>query len=44
MIVLLDNYDSFSYNLYQLVGMVNPDNKVFRNDGVTVDDLKKMKP
>lgn len=44
MIALIDNYDSFSYNLYQLVGMVNPDIKVFRNDGVTVDDLKKMRP
>ena len=44
MIVLIDNYDSFSYNLYQLIGMVNPDIKVFRNDILTVPQLKEMKP
>lgn len=44
MIALIDNYDSFSYNLYQLVGEVNPDIRVFRNDEVTVAELKKMKP
>lgn len=44
MIILIDNYDSFSYNLYQLVGDVNPDIKVVRNDEVTVDELKAMHP
>ncbi|MGI6216687.1 MAG: anthranilate synthase component II [Coriobacteriales bacterium] len=44
MIVLIDNYDSFSYNLYQLIGVVEPDIKVLRNDAVTVDELETMKP
>ena len=33
MTLLIDNYDSFSYNLYQLIGELNPDIKVIRNDG-----------
>ena len=37
MILLIDNYDSFSYNLYQLVGSINPNIKVVRNDALTVD-------
>ena len=32
MILLIDNYDSFSYNLYQLIGFVEPEIKVIRND------------
>lgn len=44
MIVLIDNYDSFTYNLYQLVGSINPDVKVFRNDALTVAELEAMKP
>lgn len=44
MIVLIDNYDSFSYNLYQLVGEVNPNIKVVRNDALTVDELAAMNP
>ena len=32
MILLIDNYDSFSYNLFQLVGSINPDIQVIRND------------
>ena len=32
MIVLIDNYDSFSYNVYQLIGSVEPDIKVVRNE------------
>ena len=36
MIVLIDNYDSFSYNVYQLIGSVEPDIKVIRNDEYTV--------
>lgn len=44
MILLIDNYDSFSYNLYQLIGNVNPDIKVIRNDELTVDEVEALKP
>ena len=44
MILLIDNYDSFSYNLYQLIGSANSDIKVIRNDEYTVDEIMKMKP
>ena len=44
MLLLIDNYDSFSYNLYQLVGSVEPDIKVVRNDEVTIADIEGMKP
>ena len=44
MILLIDNYDSFSYNLYQLVGSLNPDIQVVRNDAVTVEDIRRMHP
>ncbi|MCR5796873.1 MAG: aminodeoxychorismate/anthranilate synthase component II [Eubacterium sp.] len=44
MIILIDNYDSFSYNLYQVVGVINPDIKVIRNDEYTVDQIEEMKP
>ena len=38
MILLIDNYDSFSYNLYQLIGEINSDIKVIRNDEMTVEE------
>lgn len=44
MILLIDNYDSFSYNLYQLVGELEPDIKVIRNDEMTVEEIKSLKP
>jgi anthranilate synthase component 2 len=44
MILLIDNYDSFSYNLYQLVGSINPDIKVIRNDEMTIDEIAKLAP
>ena len=44
MILLIDNYDSFSYNLYQLIGTINPDIKVVRNDKITIDDIAKLNP
>lgn len=44
MILLIDNYDSFSYNLYQLVGSIEPDIKVIRNDAMTVDEICEMSP
>lgn len=44
MIVIIDNYDSFTYNLYQYIGEIDPDVKVIRNDEITIEDLLLMKP
>ncbi len=44
MILLIDNYDSFSYNLYQLVGSVESEIKVIRNDEYTIEEIEKMEP
>lgn len=49
MIALIDNYDSFSYNLYQLMGEAcersgGEEIRVIRNDGCTVDELRDMAP
>ena len=44
MILLIDNYDSFSYNLYQLIGGINPDIRVIRNDEMTVDEIRALAP
>lgn len=44
MILLIDNYDSFSYNLVQFFGTVEPDIKVVRNDECTIDEIRAMKP
>lgn len=44
MILLIDNYDSFSYNLYQLVGELAPEIKVIRNDEWTVAEIEALSP
>lgn len=44
MIILIDNYDSFSYKLYQLIGEVNRDIKVYRNDKITIDEIESLNP
>ncbi|MBQ7841489.1 MAG: anthranilate phosphoribosyltransferase [Lachnospiraceae bacterium] len=44
MILLIDNYDSFSYNLFQLVGSLCPDIRVERNDALTVEEIEALKP
>ena len=44
MIILIDNYDSFSYNLYQLAGSLYPDIRVVRNDAYTAEELESMNP
>ena len=44
MILLIDNYDSFSYNLYQLIGQVNSDIMVSRNDKITVEGIRDLNP
>ena len=44
MILFIDNYDSFSYNLVQLLGQIRPDIRVVRNDAVTIHEIRAMKP
>ncbi|MBR1671020.1 MAG: aminodeoxychorismate/anthranilate synthase component II [Butyrivibrio sp.] len=44
MILLIDNYDSFSYNLYQLIGEIEPDIRVIRNDEMTIDEIRDLHP
>jgi len=44
MILLVDNYDSFSYNLFQLVGEINPDINVIRNDAMTTEEIERLSP
>jgi anthranilate synthase component 2 len=44
MIVLIDNYDSFTYNLVQMMAAIGADIRVFRNDAITVDAVEALKP
>lgn len=44
MILLIDNYDSFSYNVFQFVGSVDPDIKVIRNDEMTIEEIEALAP
>ena len=44
MILLIDNYDSFSYNLYQLIGSINDDILVIRNDEMSIEEIEKLDP
>lgn len=44
MILLIDNYDSFSYNLYQLIGSIKPDIKVIRNDELSIPEIDALAP
>ena len=44
MTLLIDNYDSFSYNLYQLVGELDPGIRVIRNDELTLDEIRALHP
>lgn len=44
MILLIDNYDSFTYNLYQYMGIFHKDIRVVRNDKITVEEIKEMRP
>ncbi len=44
MILLIDNYDSFSYNLVQLIGEINSDIRVIRNDELSVKEIDELKP
>lgn len=44
MILMIDNYDSFTYNLYQAIGVLYPDIKVVRNDEITIEEIEKLAP
>ena len=44
MILIIDNYDSFTYNLVQYIGTLNPKLEVHRNDKITLDEIKNMNP
>ncbi len=44
MILIIDNYDSFTYNLVQYLGQLGEDLAVYRNDSITVEKIKKLKP
>ena len=44
MILVLDNYDSFTYNVVQYLGELNADLQVFRNDAITIDKVERLRP
>src|SRR5690348_1012515 len=44
MVLLIDNYDSFTYNLYQYRGELGATGKVVRNDEMTVEEIEQMAP
>jgi anthranilate synthase/aminodeoxychorismate synthase-like glutamine amidotransferase len=44
MILLIDNYDSFVYNVYQLVGAIDPNIRVVRNDAITLEETRSLAP
>lgn len=44
MIIVIDNYDSFTYNLVQLAGAVTKDIRIIRNDELSAEDVKKLNP
>ncbi len=44
MLVIIDNFDSFTYNLYQYLGELGVDVRVFRSDAVTIDELRSLSP
>ena len=44
MTLLIDNYDSFSYNLYQLIGSLDPDIRVVRNDAMGPTEIEALAP
>ncbi|MBF7096992.1 anthranilate synthase component II [Alkalibacter mobilis] len=44
MILIIDNYDSFTYNLYQCIGEIDSDVRVVRNDEITIEDIIKLSP
>lgn len=43
-ILIIDNYDSFTYNLYQYIGEINPNIEVYRNDKITIEEIREKAP
>ena len=44
MMLVIDNYDSFTYNLVQYLGELGAEMKIYRNDKITIDEIEAMKP
>ncbi len=44
MILMIDNYDSFTYNLVQYLGEMGEELQVYRNDKITIDEIEELKP
>jgi len=44
MILIIDNYDSFTYNLYQYIGEISPNLIVYRNDQISIEEIEKLSP
>ena len=44
MLLLTDNYDSFSYNLYQMCGAIEPNIRVVRNDAISLEEIQTLAP
>lgn len=44
MVLIIDNYDSFTFNLFQFIGTLTPDVKVYRNDKITVQEIEQLQP
>jgi para-aminobenzoate synthetase component 2 len=44
MLLMIDNYDSFTYNLVQYLGELGEDIRVFRNNKITIQEIEKLKP
>ena len=41
-IFVIDNYDSFTYNLVQYIGAINPNLRIYRNDKITLENIKRI--
>lgn len=44
MILLIDNFDSFTYNLYQMLGSIDPDIRAVRNNAISIDEIRQLSP
>lgn len=44
MLLIIDNYDSFTYNLYQAFAEIDPDVEVVKNDQITLEEIRKLNP